>query len=84
MAGSLPEKDAEELSYLFSIKPEDTAEKVRKVKEIFIKTGSASETQKQITYYTEKAFTTLEKIEIAANKKQMLRDFGSILMTRTT
>ena len=77
------EKESMALQHLFSIKPDDTMDKVTKVKEIFIKSGSASETKNLITFYTEKAFSTLEKLEIEASKKQLLKDFGAMLMTRT-
>ncbi|WP_432672040.1 polyprenyl synthetase family protein [Flavobacterium sp. SM2513] len=72
----------EELMHLFSIQPDDTADKVASVKMVFDKTGAAKATQEGITVFTMKAFETLEKMHIAEDKKAMLRLFGQNLMSR--
>ncbi|MEO4004142.1 polyprenyl synthetase family protein [Flavobacterium sp. CAU 1735] len=71
-----------ELQHLFSIQPVDNSDKIASVKTIFIETGAAKVTQEAIEGYTLKAFETLEKMNISAEKKQELKDFGINLMKR--
>ncbi len=73
----------EELAVLFSGSDSDTDAKVTRVKELFVAIGSDVLTQKEIKSYTEKAFSVLESMEIAEDKKLALRLFGESLMTRT-
>ena len=56
--------------------------KIFYAKEIFINSGAAIATQKAIEEYTFKAFETLEKMNIDAEKKQILKSFGEHLMGR--
>ena len=72
----------EQLLHLFSIQPNDNTDKINMVKEIFNETGASEATQKAIEIYTFKAFETLEKLNINADKKTVLRVFGENLMSR--
>jgi geranylgeranyl diphosphate synthase type II len=73
---------ANQLADLFSIQPEDSSEKIAAVKEIFVASGAAEETQNAIQEFTFKAFDTLQNISIDDDKKEMLRTFGENLMGR--
>jgi geranylgeranyl diphosphate synthase type II len=72
----------EQLMHLFSIQPDDNTEKIDSVKVIFNETGASEATQKAIFDYTQKAFDTLEKLNINTDKKASLRSFGKNLMSR--
>jgi geranylgeranyl diphosphate synthase, type II len=77
--------DADEknqLANLFSIKPVDPKQKIEKVKEYFMSTGAANQTQQLIEAYTLAAFKTLETLEVPDIEKQGLIDFGNLLMKR--
>jgi geranylgeranyl diphosphate synthase type II len=76
-------EQAQQLQQLFSVHPADNTNKIATAKELFNATGAAAATQKAIMDYTYKAFDTLEKLDIADNKKAALKDFGSKLMSRT-
>ena len=76
------EKDAAVLSRLFLIHPEDSKEKIEVVKELFNTSGASKATQDAIHDFTYKAFQTLEKMNISADKKEILKDFGENLMGR--
>ncbi len=66
----------------FTSHSEDTATKVADVKQLFQATGADATTKEAIEAYTQKAFETLEQLDIDADKKQMLRQFGEYLMQR--
>lgn len=72
----------EQLLHLFSIQPSDNTDKINSVKEIFNQTGAAAATRDAIVQFTEKAFETLEKMDITSDKKAMLKAFGENLMNR--
>ena len=76
-------EEAQLLEALFSTTPNNPTDKVETVKEQFIKSGAAKATQEEILKYTQKAFESLEKVNVSENKKQLLRDFGTDLMKRT-
>lgn len=76
------EKEAEELKSLFSNQPEDSTDKIERVKALFNSSGASKATQDAIQDYTFKAFQTLDKMNISVEKKQMLRTFGENLMGR--
>ena len=76
------EKDAAELTRLFSIHPEDSSDKIAVVKELFNSSGAAKATQDAIHDFTFQAFQTLDKMKISVDKKEMLRNFGENLMGR--
>ncbi|WP_162126605.1 polyprenyl synthetase family protein [Flavobacterium phycosphaerae] len=74
--------EKEQLLHLFSIQPNDNTDKINSVKEIFNQTGASEATQKAIQDYTFTAFAMLEKININADKKAILKAFGENLMNR--
>jgi geranylgeranyl diphosphate synthase type II len=76
------EGEAQELKELFSFQPEDNAEKIKTVKELFNTSGASKATQDAIQDYTFKAFQTLDKMNISTDKKEMLKAFGENLMGR--
>lgn len=67
---------------LFSVSLEDNTEKIAQVKDIFESTGAAQVTKEAIIAYTKKAFATLDKMNISADKKAILHAFGENLMGR--
>src|SRR5690606_7853875 len=68
---------------LFNEKPIDNLFKIEQVKTLFLTTGSADATQKEIKNYTHKAFSVLDSLHISEDKKEFLRAFGNQLMNRT-
>jgi geranylgeranyl diphosphate synthase type II len=78
--GSTDSKD--DLLKWFASHPEDSTDKIKAVKGIFIATGADAATQHAIEEYTLKAFDTLERMDIDLEKKQLLRIFGENLMQR--
>ena len=78
-----PKEDKEGLLHLYSIKPEDSEAKVDTVKSIFLESGAVEATKKEIESYTQKAFSTLESLDIPEENKQLLKQFGGNLMNRT-
>ncbi|QYJ69266.1 polyprenyl synthetase family protein [Flavobacterium litorale] len=72
----------ERLLQWFAVQPEDTAEKVADVKDLFKATGADTATKAAIADYTQRAFATLEKLDIDPDKKLMLEQFGQVLMQR--
>ncbi|MGO4772758.1 polyprenyl synthetase family protein [Flavobacterium sp. W22_SRS_FK3] len=81
MEFSVVEK-ASELQKLFSEELEDNTSKIETVKTIFNESGASDATQKAIETYTFKAFETLKKMDINAEKKNILKTFGKNLMGR--
>ena len=77
-----PTEVAEQLLHLFSVHPNDNAEKISSAKAIFNSSGASKATQDAIQDFTFKAFETLEKLSISADKKALLRTFGENLMGR--
>lgn len=73
---------ASKLEKLFTLQLEDNIEKIETAKTIFNESGASKATQEAIEMYTFKAFETLEKMEISAEKKNVLRTFGENLMGR--
>lgn len=76
------DEQKEQLLHLFSIQPTDNTDKIESVKQIFIETKSAQETQNAIKEFTQKAFETLNKLDVEDSKKEVLRIFGEKLMNR--
>ncbi|MFH6991998.1 polyprenyl synthetase family protein [Flavobacterium sp. FlaQc-48] len=73
---------ATELEQLFSLQLEDNTNKIATAKTIFNDSGASKATQEAIEMYTFRAFETLEKMDINAEKKDILRTFGENLMGR--
>lgn len=74
--------EAEQLVHLYSVSPRDNREKIDSVKNIFNATGATEATLEAIREFTFKAFSTLDSMEISAEKKAVLREFGENLMSR--
>lgn len=81
VAFSKPE-EAEELKRLFAIQPEDSSDKIERVKALFNTSGASKATQNAIQDYTFKAFQMLDQMNISDDKKAMLKAFGENLMGR--
>ena len=75
-------EDKDQLMHLFSIQPKDNTDKIETVKSIFNESGASKTTQEAIKEYTQKAFETLQKMEISEEKQQLLYAFGEKLMNR--
>jgi geranylgeranyl diphosphate synthase type II len=75
-------EDKEQLMHLFSIQPKDNSDKIETVKTVFNESGASKASQEAIKEYTQKAFETLQKMEISEEKKQILYVFGEKLMNR--
>ena len=71
-----------EILDLYSIHPQNPEEKVNSIKQIFVSSGAAEDTKRAIEAYTQKAFETLNSLEISTDKKAMLENFGENLMRR--
>ncbi len=67
---------------LYAEKGIDADNKVEQVTQIFMESGAADITKKEIENYTIKAFNVLEQINISSEKKLMLKQFGENLMKR--
>lgn len=78
-----PNDDREGLMHLYSIQPDDAMAKVDTVKTIFMESGAVEATKKEIENYTNKAFSTLEGLNIPDENKALLKEFGENLMRRT-
>lgn len=74
--------DKRRLLELFESEIEDTSVKIEQAKAIFIASGADKITQEAIEEYTLKAFSTLDKMNIDNDKKEILRSFGQNLMQR--
>ena len=66
----------------FQTKSESDTKKVEKVKTIFETTGASKAIQLEIEKYTQKAFKTLENLDLLEDKKEKLRVFAKNLMNR--
>lgn len=73
-----------ELKALYGNATENLDQKIVRTLHLFEQSGAADITKQAIQSYTKAAFDVLETIEMNPNKKQLLRDFGSQLMTRTS
>ncbi len=76
------EEEAQQLLHLYSIHPADNSDKIDSVKRIFEQSGASAATRDAIEEYTLMAFETLSKMEMDADKKQILENFGKKLMQR--
>lgn len=76
-------KEVEELKHWYSICPKDPAQKVGRVKSIFQDSGAVAATEQKIAAYTSHANSVLEQIQLTADRKEKLREFGRWLMGRT-
>ena len=72
-----------ELENWFNQQPDNTEEKVARVKVLFEQTGSKAAIQSEIKAFTEKALEVLNDLDLESTKKQQLREFAHYLMHRT-
>lgn len=79
--GNKSQKD--ELIHLFSISPKDASDKIKTVTSIFESSGASEDIQNEIEKYTKQANRILDGIDISAENKEKLREFGAWLMKRT-
>lgn len=70
------------LEQLFSIQPKNTTDKISSVKNIYQETKADLLTTEAIAAYTNKAFSVLDSMDIDADKKEVLKGFGTNLMQR--
>ena len=70
------------LEQLFSIQPNNPTDKINSVKNIYEETHADMLTKKAIADFTKKAFAILDSLNIAADKKEVLKKFGENLMQR--
>jgi len=73
------EKQKNELQFAYQ---DQTAQKVERVKELFVATGAEASVKQAVKAYTELALKELEKLSIADNKKELLTQFAHSLMVR--
>lgn len=71
-----------ELIHLYSISPNDSSQKIKRVEEIFTESGSAEATSKAIEMYSNKAFAIIDKMNVSDQKKELFIKFGHDLMER--
>lgn len=71
-----------ELIHLYSISPNDSSQKIKRVEEIFTESGSAEATSKAIEMYSNKAFAIIDKMNVSDQKKELFIKFGHDLMQR--
>ncbi|APY10742.1 polyprenyl synthetase [Seonamhaeicola sp. S2-3] len=76
------EKEQQHLKHLYNIETNKTDEKIFAVKELFKSSGASKATKQAILDYTNKAFLVLESLNISEAKKQLLKEFGTSLMSR--
>jgi geranylgeranyl diphosphate synthase type II len=74
--------DKEILTEWFDAQPDEPSQKIADVKAVFISSGADAATKMAIEEYTLTAFATLEEMDIAEDKKEMLKAFGESLMGR--
>lgn len=74
--------ERKEILDLYSIQPKNPEAKIDSIKRIFKSTGAAEQTKTAIEQYTESAFKTLDSLNIDAEKKALLHEFGLNLMRR--
>ncbi len=72
-----PEENPEETIILNVL-----TDKIKKVKELYLKSGAAEESLQEIINYTQKANSILEKLSISDKNKIVLRSFSDQLMKR--
>ena len=82
MASANPQQH-KELTHYFSLTDMEDHKKVAAVKDLFEATGAASAIKEEIARYTELANSELERIKLADDKKEALRQFGAMLMKRS-
>lgn len=76
------QSEKEELEHLYSIYPSDPHDKITTIKELFLNTGAVEATRSEIKKYSLQADKSLTLLEIATDKKDLLKHFAKELMER--
>ncbi|MEX0996775.1 MAG: polyprenyl synthetase family protein [Flavobacteriaceae bacterium] len=76
--------DREELNHLYSIQPNNSADKIEAVKQIFSSSGAQEKTNLKIKHFTEVAINLLNDMKISESGKKQLTQFANQLIYRTT
>jgi geranylgeranyl diphosphate synthase type II len=79
----LTKADSRELEHLYSIQPENPAEKIEAVKRLFESSGAREKTKNKIKEYTDVAVNLLNDLDISETGKKELIDFANYLIYRT-
>ena len=74
--------DAAELKVLLSSGQLTADEKIRKVKDLYLKLGVKDVAEKKIKKYFEKALESLENVQISKDRKRIILSLASMLMER--
>jgi geranylgeranyl diphosphate synthase type II len=74
------QEEAEELKRLFAIQPEDSTDKIERVKALLIVLGLQK--QRKMRFRILRAFQMLDQMNISDDKKKLLKAFGENLMGR--
>lgn len=77
-------EDKLQLERLYSVSPNDPSDKIETVKQLFVSSGSAEATKREIENYTKNAFSVLDSLKISDENKNKLKIFGNDLMNRNT
>lgn len=75
-------EQVQQLEHLFSVKPGNIADKITAAKELFLETGAVALALEAIEAYTHKAFSILGELPVNESEKEMLKQFGTALMSR--
>jgi geranylgeranyl diphosphate synthase type II len=76
-------EDQQKLTYFYQQKLKDNSNKIAEVTRIFEVNNIPDLIKEQIALYTNKAFSTLSKMDISETSKKNLKGFGLWLMNRT-
>jgi geranylgeranyl pyrophosphate synthase len=66
-----------------SQKPADEAQKVEKVKTLYVQTSADKKTQQQVTLFTQKAMNSLDQTQLTPHAFKHMKTFARDLMQRT-
>lgn len=77
-----PAQKEELMQFYATVECTNEEQKINRVKELFVETGSKEASLNLIQRYTEEALRILDVLDIADDKKQMLRLFSKELMNR--
>lgn len=77
-----PAQKEELMQFYATVECANEEQKINRVKELFVETGSKEASLNLIQQYTEEALRILDVLDIADDKKQMLRLFSKELMNR--
>lgn len=79
----LPVADSREMEHLYSIQPENPADKIEAVKRLFESSGARAKTKIKIKDYTDIAINLLNELDISETGKRELSAFADQLIYRT-